>query len=247
MVSSFLRASPKRFRTQAIIWFFAVGFHYASTSSELPPQWIAWNIGQGSFISHIDHTKCIHFDSGGDKPLPSAVVSMCQNKSNEIYISHSDWDHISYLKTLKNKFYRFCRVGPTDSRKASVYGVLPLCPSPRVWSWFPPLAESKHANDLSGVFYYKKLLYPGDSPKKNESQWEDQIPDRPRVLVLSHHGSRTGTSSKLLSHFPSLRMAVASARHSKYGHPHPEVVDRLRGEGLPLLKTESWGHIHFID
>jgi competence protein ComEC len=64
-----------------------------------------------------------------------------------------------------------------------------------------------------------------------------------RWLVLGHHGSRTSTSDNLLRSLPSLRLTIASARHAKYGHPHSEVLQRLRFYRVPVLSTEDWGSI----
>jgi beta-lactamase superfamily II metal-dependent hydrolase len=41
-------------------------------------------------------------------------------------------------------------------------------------------------------------------------------------------------------------MAVVSARFTKYGHPHREVIERLKAAHVPLLRTESWGNLHFL-
>jgi competence protein ComEC len=44
---------------------------------------------------------------------------------------------------------------------------------------------------------------------------------------------------------PGLRVAVASARERRYGHPHQETELILRKFRVPLLRTEDWGNIHF--
>ena len=114
----------------------------------------------------------------------------------------------------------------------------------------------KTANEVSRVFVIEKtILAPGDSPQKAEKYWAPQLavhqinqtPDqnRIRILVLGHHGSRTSTSAALLSRLPHLNAAIVSARKKKYGHPHAEVVARLRDKKIPMLLTEEWGSLHF--
>lgn len=64
-----------------------------------------------------------------------------------------------------------------------------------------------------------------------------------RVLALGHHGSRTSTSKDLLKELPNLKLAIASARKRRYGHPHRETVEALGKFKVPILSTEDWGNI----
>jgi competence protein ComEC len=99
-------------------------------------------------------------------------------------------------------------------------------------------------NDLSEVFTVaKQILIPGDSPASQEIKWDIALPSTLRILILGHHGSRTSTSDHLLSRLPNVRLAIASARIRKYGHPHAETIARTRHHGVALIKTESWGNI----
>jgi competence protein ComEC len=99
------------------------------------------------------------------------------------------------------------------------------------------------SNDLSRVFQWKNILIPGDSPIKQERIWGHNSDTRSQILILGHHGSRTSTSDTLLNHLPNLKFAIASARKSVYGHPHKEVLQRLKTHHIPLLRTEVWGNI----
>jgi len=66
---------------------------------------------------------------------------------------------------------------------------------------------------------------------------------RADVLKLPHHGSRTSSSQALLTAVaPGL--AIASlGRQNRFGFPHPQVLDRLREGGIPLLRTDRDGTI----
>jgi competence protein ComEC len=90
------------------------------------------------------------------------------------------------------------------------------------------------------------LLAPGDSPRDEEKKWIHHFAglERVRVLVLGHHGSRTSTSQDLLAKLSGVRVAIASARFRRYGHPHTEVVRELAQRKISLLRTEEWGTIH---
>ncbi|MEK7208559.1 MAG: MBL fold metallo-hydrolase [Patescibacteria group bacterium] len=63
------------------------------------------------------------------------------------------------------------------------------------------------------------------------------------VLKVGHHGSKTSTSDALLG-FASPAMAVISAgKDNRYGHPHQEVLERLKQFEVETLGTYERGTI----
>jgi competence protein ComEC len=69
--------------------------------------------------------------------------------------------------------------------------------------------------------------------------------DLPRcsILKVPHHGSRTSTTEALLASVrPRLGILSAGARN-RFGHPHPDVVGRLRTHGVMLLRTDRDGTV----
>ena len=68
-------------------------------------------------------------------------------------------------------------------------------------------------------------------------------PLRAELLKLSHHGSRTSSSAVFLDAVGG-SVAVASApRWSRFGMPHPDVADRVRGAGYALWWTGRDGAV----
>ena len=63
------------------------------------------------------------------------------------------------------------------------------------------------------------------------------------VLKLGHHGSDTSTDSLLLAATRPELAVVSVGRANRYGHPDPEVLDRLDAAGIPLLRTDLSGTI----
>lgn len=49
------------------------------------------------------------------------------------------------------------------------------------------------------------------------------------VLRVGHHGSRTSTSSEFLSETRPEVAVISLGEGNRYGHPHPEVLERLEG------------------
>lgn len=111
--------------------------------------------------------------------------------------------------------------------------------------------------DVSGVAansgsIVAKLLYgstsfllTGDAPEAIE-EYLAQLDGKKidvNVLKVGHHGSRTSTGETLLG-FTSPEYAVISAgKENKYGHPHREVIDRLKQFEVTTLGTYEKGMV----
>jgi competence protein ComEC len=226
-------------------------------------QFIVWNIGQGQWTTWVKENECWHFDVGGEKDASRGVESFCSKKLNRIFLSHWDWDHVGLLARLKKTGLKLCLAaapqGPTSDRKKMLIHDLRSCPAVPVENYadkvvklFSPSQKSLKrpigGNHLSQVFWLSELniLIPGDSTTTEEKIWKGKIPISTRGLILGHHGSRSSTSNEVLENLPHLRWAVSSARKSRYGHPHSEVIERLAKRKIPLLRTEDWGTLHFF-
>jgi competence protein ComEC len=62
------------------------------------------------------------------------------------------------------------------------------------------------------------------------------------VLKVAHHGSRTSTTAPFLERVAP-RVAVISSGPNPYGHPHREVIERLREAGVEIYATRERGTI----
>ena len=61
---------------------------------------IVWNVGQGQWITFENPHQCFHFDMGGEKNPIEEVLKTCAHKKNQIFISHEDWDHYSFVQSF---------------------------------------------------------------------------------------------------------------------------------------------------
>lgn len=223
----------------------------ANTSSEF----IIWNVGQGLWVTEVHPRFCLHYDMGGEINVGRKVLKLCQGKENRIHLSHWDWDHISFAAFYTRKSHSACLIskplGRSSAYKEKILSAIPLCkpyPNEKNYRTLFNGKTGRNSNDGSSVVYSRQfhVLIPGDSPKSMEKNWREYAPSNIEGLILGHHGSRTSTSRDLLEHLPNLRWTVASARERRYGHPHAQVRKLLREHRLPLLRTEDWGHLHFL-
>ncbi|MGC8905638.1 ComEC/Rec2 family competence protein [Thermus sp.] len=65
------------------------------------------------------------------------------------------------------------------------------------------------------------------------------------VLKVSHHGSRTGTSEALLDRARP-RVALLGVGGNPFGHPHPEVLERLQARGVQVARTDRMGAVRVL-
>ena len=64
-----------------------------------------------------------------------------------------------------------------------------------------------------------------------------------RILKVAHHGSRTSTSDALLSEWRPQYALISAGRGNTFGHPAPEVLQRLEEAGARVLRTDLHGQI----
>lgn len=209
---------------------------------------VVWNVGQGQWVTLISEKTCQHFDMGGDRPVSASFLQICRSRTNALFVTHYDFDHIGQIK--KNmRLLDLClaQANAADPRKIFLPDrKCPLESSQNVVSWIPKKQPTKDYNSLSQIFLvHGHVLITGDSPKRKEKIWSRELKGIREVdiLVVGHHGSRTSTSENLLQVLPRLNLTVASSRHSRYGHPHAEVIARLQQHHVPLLTTEKMGNI----
>jgi competence protein ComEC len=255
-----------RFNLYAVVLAFVLFSATPLASENVPKEFIVvWNVGQGQWATLKDQYGCHHFDMGGEFNPLRKVTALCGKSKNYIYLSHWDLDHISFVgrsaQYLPNRCLVLGPLGTSSAKKMKAVLALPHCAEETAFHWqelthlAPPLSlpekgakKSKvSSNELSHVVLAEnRYLIPGDSDARAEKVW-DRSPSLPltKWLLLGHHGSRTSTSEDLLSRMPNLKVAIASARARRYGHPHLEVVALLRYHHVPLLRTEDWGNLWF--
>ncbi|MDQ7794709.1 MAG: ComEC/Rec2 family competence protein [bacterium] len=87
------------------------------------------------------------------------------------------------------------------------------------------------------------FLLPGDAETEvEEALVASGLDLTATVLKVGHHGSRSSTGAGFLAQVGP-RVAVIMCGVNPYGHPHPEVLDRLRAAGADVYSTRDRGTI----
>lgn len=87
-----------------------------------------------------------------------------------------------------------------------------------------------------------RLLLTGDLEGQGE---EETLPYLGRVYVLKigHHGSKSSTSDVFLDRTKPALALISAPKKSRYGHPHKEVLKRIRSHGSACLITKDCGAV----
>lgn len=91
------------------------------------------------------------------------------------------------------------------------------------------------------------ILFTGDAEDSTERELTFfGMPIDADILKVGHHGSKTSTVQEFLETVSPTYAVVSSGRGNQFGHPHPDVVGRLKAFGVTILRTDEVGDIHTI-
>lgn len=116
--------------------------------------------------------------------------------------------------------------------------------------------QSASANDesitLSLLYRGFSCLLTGDLAGEGEehvkallqspvSRRKYQLPEHYTVLKVAHHGSKNSTDEEFLQLVRPELALISCGRKNRYGHPHGELLDRLKAAGAVALRTDQEG------
>ena len=113
---------------------------------------------------------------------------------------------------------------------------------------FSPLSQTADYNDMSLVIRmtYKNVsfLFTGDASQNAERQITDSGAEiRSTVLKVGHHGGEDATGEMFLESVAPEYAVISCGYRNEYGHPHSEVLDRLKANGVKILRTDELGTV----
>jgi competence protein ComEC len=140
------------------------------------------------------------------------------------------------------------------ARGTRVLGPRELCQHPRAFGearvdvlWPCPAFDAGHdPNDNSLVlrvtYRQRTLLFSGDIEAHAEAALvASKQPLRAEVLKVPHHGSATSSGTALLDAVAPRFAIVSAGAVNVFGHPHPDVLQRLRRSGARVIELGRSG------
>jgi competence protein ComEC len=89
-----------------------------------------------------------------------------------------------------------------------------------------------------------RLLLTGDAGLPTEAHLAGRV-GRVTLLKVGHHGSRSATSDRWLDELRPEDAVISVGAKNRYGHPAPDVLERLRAHGITVFRTDQRGTITF--
>jgi competence protein ComEC len=230
----------------------------------------ALDVGQGASTAFYSAGRTALVDCGGDgltNPGDLAAdhfQSLGTSRLDLLVLTHLDDDHYNGVPLLFARMEIGAVALPAfddgfDRREevealaraegAQLYfveEVLDVTLGESVFTLFPPMG--KGTTNEEGLFVLCSAgefdaLITGDADSAVEAMLVKyrSIPDV-ELLMVGHHGSNNSTSAQFLSAVRP-EYAVISSGWNSYGHPHPDVLDRLAGAGAEVYRTDLHGAI----
>ncbi len=111
--------------------------------------------------------------------------------------------------------------------------------------------EMRDSNDSSIVFNLifrkNKFLFTGDITNKTEEGLINSgVSLQSDVLKVAHHGSKYSSSEDFLGAVNPAVSVISAGKENFYGHPAPEVLQRLEKSGIKVKRTDKEGDIEIV-
>ncbi len=93
------------------------------------------------------------------------------------------------------------------------------------------------------------FMLPGDAEKQAEREILSEIAAgslSADVLKVGHHGSKNSTTEEFLAAVHPRVAVISAGENNPYGHPSPELLERLKNAGVRTLRTDRDGAVHIL-
>jgi competence protein ComEC len=112
-----------------------------------------------------------------------------------------------------------------------------------------PLAKNNDSLVVRLRYLDRTILLPGDAEKQAEVVMlaeNDTTVLHADVLKVGHHGSKNSTMPDFLAAVAPRISIISAGEENPYGHPSPELLQRLEESGTRLLRTDRDGAVRVL-
>ena len=229
------------------------------------------DVGQGdaTLIKCGSHAMLI---DGGNNNKGTTVQLYLKKQGVEslVYVigTHPDADHIGGLDVIVYKYNCDTVIMPDYEKDTKTYQELvDVIHDKNMKITYPvvgeqyALGEAKftiiapnsnsyggNANDYSVAILLEygknRFLFTGDAEEASEAEMlTNGIDISADVYKVAHHGSRSASTQEFLNAVHPKYAVISCGEGNSYGHPHAEVLNRLRSMGVEVFRTDEQGSI----
>lgn len=240
----------------------------SSSAGQMQVHFIDVGQGDAALIACDGHYMLI--DAGNNDKgttVQSYLMSQGVEKLDYVIGTHPDADHIGGLDVVIYKFDCDTIIMPDVANDTRTYDdVVQAMKSKGYQTTYPVVGETytlggaiftivapnaDYGNDMNdwsvGVLVQNgnnRFLFTGDAEEKAEEDiLNNGIDISADVYAAAHHGSKTATSQAFLDKVSPTYVVISAGEGNKYGHPHAEVLNRLRAAGISVFRTDEQGTI----
>jgi competence protein ComEC len=233
-----------------LLTFFIVMVMHISGIDRLIIQEIHFiNVGQGDATLVMSKGKSLLIDTGGvlrfdisQEVLIPYFKKLRIKRLDAVIITHNDFDHNGGLPSLLKSF-QVNRVidQPFDQFRLGEWTITN-------YQYFQDvLVEDNERSLMIGIANPTcQWLIMGDATTTTEDYLMRFFPNlRAKFLRIGHHGSLTSTSNAFLDQIQPMEAIISNGGANRYGHPHPQVIDRLQERNIRIRRTDQEGTIRY--
>lgn len=156
-------------------------------------------------------------------------------------------DMVSYTRAFENMLDSVERCG-AETQLGKAGDTFELGQAQLELLWPAQGYEAEDANNISLVIRVTygpySFLLTGDAESSVEKEFVSNLPAT-TVLKAGHHGSKTSSSQALLEAARPEYCVISVGAGNSYGHPSPEILEKLEQLGCQIYRTDLQGDIVF--
>lgn len=240
----------------------------AEKNSQMEVHFLDVGQGDSTLIECDGHAMLI--DAGNNNKGTTIQDYLAYQNITELdYVigTHPDADHVGGLDVIMSSFDCSTIILPDYSKNTETYQEVMDTIQQKDYSITYPVVGKTYslgsaeftiiapddrlyesANDYSvGILLEygdTRFVLIGDAEEESEQDILNQKIDiTADVYKVSHHGSKTGTTDAFLKAVNPDFAVISCEEGNSYGHPHAEVLNKLRSAGISVFRTDEQGSI----
>ena len=229
------------------------------------------DVGQGQCVILQSRGSTFLVDCGGDydpdagETAAEKLLSMGIRRLDGLLLTHYDRDHAGGIPYLAEQIAIDRIYLPQTADAENLLPVLLAAADSSEQIWldsdlvltfgscsiriFAPEGEKSGNESCASVLFHSEkydTLILGDMNAAAERKLLStrELPDL-ELLIVGHHGSNTSTSAELVYRTAPDIAFISVGEDNSYGHPSPEVLNRLRLYGCAIYRTDLHGDLIF--